>query len=193
VNASDPFISEHLEHSIQAIAKLHADHDRAATRSEHVLAGIVDLLGRPLFLAVLLATIVGWTGANLWVRATGGASIDPPPFAWLELAASLGALGITVLILATQRRDDQLGQHRDQMTLQLALLSEQKLAKIIELIEENRRDNPLLGDRVDPTAHAMAMPTDPQSLGDAIKSMDRGIRPAAGIQGPSKSNGKGSG
>jgi uncharacterized membrane protein len=83
-------MSEHLEHSIRAIAKLHADHDRAATQSERVLAGIVDRFGRPLFLAVLLATIVGWTGANLLVRATGGAPIDPPPFAWLELAASLG-------------------------------------------------------------------------------------------------------
>jgi uncharacterized membrane protein len=186
-------MSKHLEQSIQAIAKLHADHDRAATRSEHVLAGIVDLLGRPLFLAVLFATIVGWAGANLWVRATAGAPMDPPPFAWLQLAASLAALGITVLILATQRRDDQLGQHRDQMTLQLAFLSEQKLAKIIGLIEENRRDNPLLGDRVDPTADAMAMPTDPQSLGDAIKSMERGIGLAAGVKGPSKSRDKGSG
>jgi uncharacterized membrane protein len=186
-------MSEHLEQSIQAIAKLHADHDRAATRSEHVLAGIVDRFGRPLFLAVLLATIVGWAGANLWVRATGGAPMDPPPFAWLQLAASLAALGITVLILATQRRDDQLGQHRDQMTLQLALLSEQKLAKIIELIEENRRDNPLLDDRVDPTADAMASPTDPQSLGEAIKSMEQGIRPGAGVRGATKNEDKGSG
>ena len=50
-----------------------------------------------------------------------------------------------------------------------AVLSEQKLAKIIELLEESRRDNPLLGNRVDASADAMAMPADPQSLGDAIK------------------------
>ncbi len=83
------------------------------------------------------------------------------------------ALGIALLILATQRRDDQLGQHREQLTLQLAILSEQKLAKIIDLIEESRRDNPLLDNRIDRSASAMAMPVDPQSLGDAIKGIEQ--------------------
>ena len=54
------------------------------------------------------------------------------------------------------------------MTLQLAILSEQKLAKIIQLIEESRRDDPLLDNRVDASAEAMAMPADPHSLGHIV-------------------------
>ena len=45
------------------------------------------------------------------------------------------------LILATQRRENQLAQLREQLNLELAILSEQKTAKVIQLLEESRRDN----------------------------------------------------
>jgi uncharacterized membrane protein len=50
-------------------------------------------------------------------------------------------------------------------------LSEQKTAKVIELLEEFRRDNPLVRDRVDQEADAMAQPSDPQRVLDAIKEI----------------------
>ena len=43
-------------------------------------------------------------------------------------------------------------------------MSEQKTAKVIQLLEESRRDNPLIRDRVDQEAEAMAQPADPQSV-----------------------------
>ena len=76
---------------------------------------------------------------------------------------------MVVLILATQRREDQLGQRRELLLLELAILSEQKTAKVIQLLEEFRRDSPLIHNRVDQEAAAMAQPADPQSVLDAIK------------------------
>jgi uncharacterized membrane protein len=78
---------------------------------------------------------------------------------------------MVVLILATQRREDQLAQHREQLILELALLSEQKTAKVIELLEEFRRDNPHIHDRIDRQADAMAQPADPQQVLDSIKEI----------------------
>ena len=52
---------------------------------------------------------------------------------------------MVVLILATQRREYQLAQLREQLTLELAILSEQKTAKVIQLLEESRRDMKRLG------------------------------------------------
>jgi uncharacterized membrane protein len=72
------------------------------------------------------------------------------------------SLYIVVLILATQRREYQLAQLREQLTLELAILSEQKTAKVIQLLEESRRDNPLIRNRVDQEAEAMAQPADPR-------------------------------
>jgi uncharacterized membrane protein len=162
-------LPEHVEETIRATVKLYADHRRAATRVQLVVARMVDLLGRPGCIGLLIAAVLCWIGGNLLAPAFGYTPIDAPPFSWLELVVSLMALCITALILTTQRRDDQLAEHREQMTLELAILSEQKLAKIIQLLEESRRDNPLLDNRVDASADAMAMPADPLSLGHTIK------------------------
>ena len=54
--------------------------------------------------------------------------------------------------------------------MELAILGEQKTAKVIELLEEMRRDNPNLRNRVDHEAAAMAIPADPQTVFEAIKS-----------------------
>ena len=50
----------------------------------------------------------------------------------------------------------------------MAILSEQKVTKIIQLLEESRRDNPLIHDRLDQQADDMAHPSDPQKVLDAI-------------------------
>jgi uncharacterized membrane protein len=107
-----------------------------------------------------------WISLNLLAAALGYRPIDPPPFSWLGGAVSLVSLYMVILILATQQREYQL---REQLTLELAILSEQKTAKVIQLLEESRRDNPLIRNRVDQEADAMAQPADPKSVLDAIK------------------------
>ena len=79
---------------------------------------------------------------------------------------------MTVLILTTQRRDDQLAAHREQLTLELAIIGEQKSAKIIALLEELRQDSPTLRNRVDHEAAAMSVAADPQAVLDAIKETE---------------------
>ncbi len=79
---------------------------------------------------------------------------------------------MTLFILTTQRRDDQLASYREQLTLELAILSEQKSAKIIALLEEMRRDDPTLKNRIDHEATAMSVAADPQAVLDAIKETE---------------------
>ena len=77
------------------------------------------------------------------------------------------------MILATQRREYQLAQLREQLTLELAILSEQETAKVIQLLKESRRDNPLIRDRVDQEAEAIAQPADLQSDTRDVMSCQR--------------------
>jgi uncharacterized membrane protein len=118
---------------------------------------------------VLTFIVASWISLNLLAGALGYHPIDPAPFLGLIGAASLASLYMVILILATQRRENQLAQLREQLILELAMLSEQKTAKLIQLLEESRRDNPLIRDRVDQEAEAMAQPADPQSVLEAIK------------------------
>ena len=54
---------------------------------------------------------------------------------------------------------------------EMPLLSGAELVRIVELLEEFRRNNPHIHDRVDQQAEAMAQPSDPQQMLDAIKEI----------------------
>ena len=73
-----------------------------------------------------------------------------------------------MLILTTQRGDDRLTERLELLNLELTILSEQKIAKVVALLEELRHDSPHLRDRGDELAEGMAKPADPQSVIDAI-------------------------
>ena len=109
--------------------------------------------------------MISWVAINYVVSRP----IDEPPFFWMQGVVSLAALYMTVLILTTQRRENELASHHEQLTLELAILSEQKAAKIISLLEELRQDHPEIRNRVDSEATAMSAPTDPQSVLEVIK------------------------
>jgi len=106
--------------------------------------------------------------SNVAAQSVYSWSVDPPPFSWLSTLSSLLSVYMVVLVLATQRRDDQLAEQREQLTLQLAILNEQKIAKVIRLFEEYRRDNPHVPDRHDPEAESMANPSDPGTVLTAL-------------------------
>ena len=73
-----------------------------------------------------------------------------------------------------QRHDDEMATRREQITLELAILSEQKSAKIIALLEELRRNDPNQGNDRDEVAEAMAQPANAQVVLDAIRAAEKG-------------------
>ena len=169
LDALAPVLPIHSEETIQSIARLHAEHRANATRHQLVVDRITSVFDRPVFIVALTIVVVGWIGLNGFAATLGYRPLDPPPFPWLTGAASLVSLYLVVLILTTQSRDDRLTQRREQLNLELAILSEQKTAKVVALLEELRRDSPAVRDRVDKQADVMARPADPQSVIDAIK------------------------
>jgi len=68
------------------------------------------------------------------------------------------------MILISQSRADRFANLREQMTLEATLLTEQKTRKIIELLEELRRDSPGVRDRKDVEADQMAAKADPHDV-----------------------------
>jgi uncharacterized membrane protein len=161
--------SNHVEDTFQAIARVRTEHDRKATLPERVVDKLSGRAGRPGFVVFLTLIFISWIGLNSVLLLLGRKPIDEPPFFWMQGALSMAALYTTVLILATQRRENELASHHEHLTLELAILSEQKTAKIISLLEELRFDHPDIHDRIDDEAAAMSAPTDPQSVLETIK------------------------
>ena len=173
-DAASSILPIHVEETIQSIARLHAEHHANATQHQRAVDRITSLLGRASFIAALTVLVVGWVSLNGLVAALGYHALDPPPYAWLSGASSLASLYLVVLILTTQRGDDLLTQRRELLNLELTILSEQKIAKVVALLEELRHDSPHLRNRIDELAEGMARPTDPQSMIDATKETGSG-------------------
>jgi uncharacterized membrane protein len=160
---------DHVEATVQQMAKLHSEHEMKRSPLQRVADRVTDRLGRPSVVLLIIAFEGLWIALNL---APGSPfprlKIDEAPFSILNLVVSALALNVTLLILTTQRRDDIAARHRSQLTLQLAALSEQKIAKVISLLEEQRHDNPTLKNRTDSVAEAMSVAADPGHVLDRI-------------------------
>ncbi len=105
----------------------------------------------------------------------GLSRFDEPPFAWLQGIVSLSALIMTVVVLTTQNRQAKMTEQRRHLDLQITLLTERKVSKVIELIEELRRDLPSVTNRLDHEAEVMQEPIDPHTALSALnQTLQRG-------------------
>ena len=166
---ANQLIPTHVEDTVGAIARFHAAHEADASPFQRLIERITKRAGRPSFVALVSALVLSWIALNLGMIAVGLDPLDSPPFFWLQGTVALAALYMTVLILTTQRREDELTGLREQLTLELSILSEQKSAKIIALLEELRRDDPSISNRYDADAAALSTPADPDAVLEALK------------------------
>ncbi len=162
---------EEMTEVAHTTAQIRAAHRLEASLLQSVVDKITSVIGGPGFVASLSLGIVLWVGGNLAAPWLGLEPIDPAPFVWLELVTATSALVVAALILTTQRREDKLADNRAQLILELAISNDQKIAKIVGLLEESRRDNPNLVNRVDDEADAMSTPSDTEAVLEAIKDL----------------------
>ena len=151
----------------QTIVELYARAEQARSRPQRAIERFTQTVGRPLTLFVVLAFAAIWMIFN-----SAGRSFDPPPFFWLQGIVGLFALLVATMVLITQNRQGEHERQRDLLDLHVNLLVEEKVAKLIALMEELRRDLPSVTNRPDPEAQAMARSIDPRA---AAKDLERGL------------------
>ncbi|MDQ2961687.1 MAG: DUF1003 domain-containing protein [Pseudomonadota bacterium] len=157
--AQDP-----ITENIESIAAFYKREDQKLTWSQRIVEAVSRIVGRPIFVGCIVLFVTLWMLANVVARQLGMAEFDPPPFFWLQGIVSLGALLTTTVVLIKQERLAKLEERREHLDLQVNLLTEQKVTKLIHLIEELRRDLPMVKNRHDPEAEAMKQPTDPHRV-----------------------------
>ncbi len=155
---------DQIGQNIESILAFYTREEQKISRSQRVLEIISRFLGQPLYLGSILLFVVLWILASIFAHNVGLAEIDPAPFFWLQGIVSLGALLTSTVVLIKQVRLAKLEEQRAHLDLQVNLLTEQKATKIINLMEELRRDLPMVKDRQDPEATALQQPTDPHAV-----------------------------
>lgn len=150
------------------LLELRAEYEREATALDRLFARATYLLGSPMVSIAIAVLAAVWMFGNRMAPRFGWRPLDPPPFEALQAFGAVAALVVATMILAGQRREDEAERRRSQLTLHLAAQSEHKIAKLIALLEEQRRHNPLLPDRHDPEAERMAQPSEPRDVMDRL-------------------------
>lgn len=154
--------------NIETIIELETEHGRKIPAHQRAIERIATYFGQPEFLYVQIIAI------GIWWFCSHLSAIDVLPhqmfeFDFQEDALDVGALLISSGVLVYQSRQEKIAEERSHLMLQIDLLAEQKIGKIISLIEELRRDLPNVHDRHDAEAEQMQSAIDPQALLTALK------------------------
>ncbi len=170
---SQASLSEHVANTVDTVTALHTRAQRELGPHVRRISRLNTALGRPSFLVLVIVFVAMWVALNLIMAVASLAPPDPPPFAWLQGLISLSALLMTIVVLITQNRQSRHIEQRARLDLQINLLAEQKVTKLIELVEELRRDMPNVRNRVDRVADEMKEPVNTEAVISAIdKTLD---------------------
>jgi uncharacterized membrane protein len=162
-----PTLSAHIDQNIESVVALQKREWETVGVAQRRVETVGRWLGRPLYLVGLLTAIALWVGINVLRQTRMG--WDPPPFELLDGVMTLISLVTTTIVLIAQNRQTKLEQQHTHLELQVSLLTEQKVTKLINLIEELRRDMPMVRDRHDPHAEALQESADTAKVVAALE------------------------
>ena len=154
--------------NIETVISLQADQERKVPMSERFLAKIAAVFSRSRFLYGEVVFFALWGFASHFATSTM-ARWDLPIMSLQSHGIDMAALLITTGVLVRQTQQDKIAERRSHLMLQINLLNEQKIAKVIELIEELRTDTPDVANRYDWEANIMQQSTDPQVVLDILQ------------------------
>lgn len=87
------------------------------------------------FLALNLVMFIGWVLINLG-KIPGIPIFDPYPFILLITMVSLEAILLTTVVLMSQNRQSQIATLRDELQLQVELITEKEISKVLKLLKK---------------------------------------------------------
>ncbi|MES2115132.1 MAG: DUF1003 domain-containing protein [Pseudomonadota bacterium] len=154
--------------NIGALLDYYAQEEGKITWPQHIIEAIGNFIGRPAFPFLILIFVFCWILANMALRFAGKPPFDPAPFFELQGLLCLGALLTSTIVLTKQNRMAKLAEQRAHLDLRITLLTEQKAAKLIDLLEELRRDLPNVTNRDDLEASALGQAMNPEAVRAAL-------------------------
>jgi uncharacterized membrane protein len=157
-----------IDETVEALAQVHADRLSSLSVHQVGIEQVIDRIGRPWFAYAIVAFVALWIGGSAVLSARGLAPYDRPEYPWLTLALAIASLLMTALILISSNRQGDMDQRRAQVTLQFALVIEQKVSKLIEMIDAQ---NPATEAQESDVAHVKEM-AKPIDVRDAVEHLE---------------------
>ena len=101
--------------------------------ADRIAAFVASFCGSMPFVWLHVAWFCGWLTLNAW---PGTSHFDPYPFTFLTLIVSLEAIFLSAFILISQNYELRISDRRNQLDLQINLLTEQENTKMLQILEQ---------------------------------------------------------
>ena len=120
--------------NIQTIIRLEAQQDDERSLGDRVGDTIGTFAGTITFVVLHLLLFAAWAVVNRGV-IPGVPAFDPYPFSLLTMIVSMEGVLITTFVLIKQNRMGVRADRRNQLDLQINLLTEKEVTKVIQMLE----------------------------------------------------------
>ena len=91
------------------------------------------------FLIINIAFFIIWICINSGF-IKGIAVFDPYPFIFLTMTVSLEAIILSIIVLISQNRSGQIASLRQELQLQVNLITEREITKVLKILKEIREE-----------------------------------------------------
>ena len=130
-NSSYPQMARIVERNISALLQRQKDEDSRKTREEKIADRVTRFTGSMFFVYLHLALFGTWIIWNLgWI----GLKPFDPSFVVLAMFASVEAIFLSTFVLISQNRMNIQADKRAELDLQVSLLAEHEITKLISLV-----------------------------------------------------------
>jgi uncharacterized membrane protein len=124
--------SKAAQRNISRIAELESSFNESRTRVDRVVSKVADWTGSLSFILFHLAWFATWMAINA-TSLTRIRKFDPYPCVLLSVLVSCEAVLLSTIVLIKQNWMSRRDERRDQLHLQINLLAEQEITKVLYL------------------------------------------------------------
>lgn len=118
--------------NIRTIVQLEEEALKSRTIADKISDSIANFVGSIPFVIIHLIWFAIWTAVNVGVLSKA-LKFDPYPFALLCMLVSLEGVLLSTFVLIKQNRMSQRADQRSHLDLQINLLSEKEITKLLQL------------------------------------------------------------
>jgi uncharacterized membrane protein len=127
---SSPDRNSPATENIEAVVRLEEEEERRSTLLDRISHGVGSFVGSVSFVSLQLTFILMWVVGH----STSLTTFDPFPYPLLSLILSAQAVVLSSFVLIKQNRTETIANRRNHLDLQINLLAEKEITKVLRLI-----------------------------------------------------------
>jgi uncharacterized membrane protein len=162
--------------NIDTVVRLEAEQEKHIPHTNRFSEAIARFAGTNIFI------VTEMVGVALWIAINTGALrsvpvFDPYPFGLLAVVLGLEAVLLTAFVLIRQNRMSEKADRRSHLDLQINLLAEKEVTKVIQLLQRMSRQMGMEEQVTDLETRELSKDTEVED----VARFERKSRPRAGI------------